>query len=513
MRPIRALIALAAALIAFAGAPAFAQTVTSAAPDKVSVTIYRDPQRGADDAFELSWLRGYALITERRTVHIPAGRTVVRFEGVAGGILPESAIVTGLPDGVLEKNLDADLLSPSSLYARSYGRPVKIRHRAIGGAIVEEPAIIRSGPEGAAIFETKDGFITADCDFGSDSIVYESLPAGLSAKPTLSIETQSAQARDVTITLSYLAWGFDWQANYVATMRPDGRSADLFAWVTLANGDVTSFADAETMVVGGAVNREGNGGRGEALVGGGEALEFKCFSPRGGLVPPVAMPSPMMMESGDGDEIVVTGSRVSLQSPMEVKRVSTEELGDLKLFRIPEPTTVAANSQKQVALLVRERVPIEVFYRSNFYADRAGGITLVLRAQNRENRGLGLALPAGKVAVFEPQGDASLLIGEGSITDKAVGEEVEVELSPATQVTASAAKLREAKGWTYYSATVSNANPFPIRFEATLNMDNGVYRFEGRPKRGRKYGYDLWIVEVPANGTATLRYRFRPNPR
>jgi hypothetical protein len=58
-------------------------------------------------------LEGFALITETRTVHLPAGLSRLRFEGVADGIEPASAIVTGLPEGVIEKNRDAKLLSPS----------------------------------------------------------------------------------------------------------------------------------------------------------------------------------------------------------------------------------------------------------------------------------------------------------------------------------------------------------------------------------------------------------------
>ena len=87
----------------------------SAAPDAVAVTIYRAPDRAADQAMNLGWLEGFALITETRTVEIPAGEATIRFEGVAGGILPESALVTGLPAGVREKNLDADLLSARTL--------------------------------------------------------------------------------------------------------------------------------------------------------------------------------------------------------------------------------------------------------------------------------------------------------------------------------------------------------------------------------------------------------------
>lgn len=72
MAPYRALIALAAAMLATGAASA--QPVTSPAPDSVSVTIYRNPDRPADRPIELGWLRGYALVTEQRTVTIPAGR-------------------------------------------------------------------------------------------------------------------------------------------------------------------------------------------------------------------------------------------------------------------------------------------------------------------------------------------------------------------------------------------------------------------------------------------------------
>lgn len=103
-------------------APALAQDpVVSAGPDSVSVSVYRAPDRDSDTAMDLDWLEGYALVTEKRTVDIPAGKATIRFEGVAAGLFPESAIVTGLPSGVREKNLDADLLSPRSLYARMFG--------------------------------------------------------------------------------------------------------------------------------------------------------------------------------------------------------------------------------------------------------------------------------------------------------------------------------------------------------------------------------------------------------
>ncbi len=80
------------------------------------MTVYRAPDRGSG-SIDLDELQGFALISETRTVHLPAGLSQLRFEGVADGIEPASAIVTGLPAGVIEKNREGKLLSPSALIA------------------------------------------------------------------------------------------------------------------------------------------------------------------------------------------------------------------------------------------------------------------------------------------------------------------------------------------------------------------------------------------------------------
>jgi hypothetical protein len=54
--------------------------------------------------------------------------------------------------------------------------------------------------------------------------------------------------------------------------------------------------------------------------------------------------------------------------------------------------------------------------------------------------------------------------------------------------------------------TVTNDRPTPIRFEAEFNVDEEV-RFEPGRRLPRRDGRPLWAVRVPANGTATLRYR------
>ncbi|MDG5488434.1 hypothetical protein NYR55_07375 [Sphingomonas sp. BGYR3] len=502
---------LTALAVSWAALPAAAQTVvTSERPDTVAVTIYRAPDRDADEAIDRDWLQGYALITEERVVNVPAGRAVIRFEGVASGMLPESALVTGLPSGVTEKNLDADLLSPRSLFDRAYGRPVTLRRtNRANGQVSEERAIIRSSPDGAAILQTAKGFEAVTCGPLDDALVYDSLPAGLSARPTLSVETNAPQGGQVRLKLSYLAWGFDWQANYVVTLdQTRAGRAELFAWVTLASQDVTSFEGATTAVVAGEVNREDEAGYPSEPDG---ELDFECFAkpppppppPPPAPPPPAMMAAPMAMVAEDIGSIVVTGARAKAVA------VAQEELGDLKLYRMPFPTTVAANAQKQVGMLNKPGVPVKVVHTTDIFSGNPDDVTIELRAMNKASEGLGVPLPAGPVALFEPQDGEPLLIGESALADKAVGEEVEIAVGDSTQVTAEGEEIGDGDDWSEYRVTVSNANPWPVLFEGRIILDDGERIARASARLGRKEGQPIWTPTVPANGRAVLTYRVR----
>lgn len=507
----------AALVLASAGAPVLAQAIsTSAGPGSVSVTIYRDPGRGANETMDLSWLEGFALVTESRQVSIPAGEADLRFEGVAGGIIPESAIVTGLPDGVVEKNQDAWLLSPASLLDRSLGKRVHLRRTSLAtGEVREQDAVIRSGADGAVVLQTAQGFEALRCTGMPETLIYDEVPEGLSARPTLSVRTRSSRAGTATVTLSYLATGFDWQANYVATLAPSEDRMELFAWVTLANGDETGFIDARAQAVAGRLNREdASAGR----AGPADALALRCWP--GGTTsdvseteygnlpppPPPAPPPPMAMaQMADAENIVVTGMRTS-------KMVQQEELGDFKLYRVPEPVTVAAMSQKQVALLQRDGVKVESFYRLDvpWYGDWDEPLPArrIIKARNRKQDGLGLALPAGGIVVFGAGYRRPVLIGEGAVGDKAVDEDVEFELGEATGVLGRLIRRTGDEDDARYLLTITNDRDRSVRLDAEFG-DPGeaqVAPVTRGTRFGRRNGRPIWSVEVPANGTATLEF-------
>jgi hypothetical protein len=538
---------LAALSLLPAGTAGAQPVVTSPAPEAVSVTVYRNPGRDTWTEMDLQWLGGYALVTETRTVDLPAGPSVIRFEGVAGNILPVSAIVSGLPGRVPEKNYDARLLSPGALVEAFLGRQVHIRRTSRAtGKTVETEAILRSGPDGI-VLTTAEGVEALRCTGMPETLVYRGVPEGLSDKPTLAVQTETAAPARATLRLSYLAGQFDWQANYVAQLAPDGRTVDLFAWLTLANGNDESFVAARTQAVAGTVNRvEADGDEGAEPVS--PQISLQCW-PAGttsdttnALPPPPAAAGEFAMYGAD---IVVTGSRIRNPNLTSSSPITTiggaqlEELGDLKLYRIPDPVTVAANSQKQVALLSKSNVPVEritsVWVQAGERTDQPLEAGTVLRTRNVAERNLGVPLPLGPLAIFETVGGRQMLTGRGAIADSAVGQEVDIEVGASPGLHARQSfERKKARGskkgrdpeeqdeedeedGSYlpgrYALEVSNATPRAVEVEVNLWRRDQRALIQ-RPSRTlfMKNGRYVWRARVPAGGRSTLSYRYVPAP-
>lgn len=492
------------------------QVVTSPGPDRVAVSIYRDPNRGSG-GISLGNLGGFALISETRTVELPAGEADIRFEGVADGMISVSAIVTGLPGGTVQKNRDAALLSPASLVDGSLGNRVILRRTdPATGTVREESAIVRSSAQGAVVFETGSGFETLRCSGLPETLVYNGIPAGLSARPTLSVRTRSASAARAVLTLTYLSTGFDWSAQYVAEMRSDGGSVDLLAWMTVANSNSASFYDASLNALAGKLNVASDY-RSLGTPPKADPLYLRCYplgsgrygQPEYALVPPPPPPAPMMMAPG---EIIVTARMRSENLQDAVAAVAEmEALGDLKLYRVPMPTTVAANAQKQVALLVKENVPVRRLYQLTVAPDYNGdwAASHLLRIDNGKGKGLGEPLPSGQVAVFEQAAGERRYVGASLLRDHAVGEKVNLIVGLSSQVRLTQTGGLADGGWTKWESLLSNANPYPVDIEVRFEIDDYAAVDRLFSRLPRQDGYALWAVTVPANGTRKLSYRLK----
>jgi len=518
--------------IAAAGDAAAREVVNASAPGGGAGTGYRDPDREEDEAMDRDWPQGFAMISETRHVTLPPGDSTIRFEGVAEGMVAVSAIVTGLPGGTIEKNRNADLLSPAALVDGTLGNRVMItRTNPATGLADAQSAIISSRADGGLVLKTSAGYEAVRCSGLPEGLTFAAIPAGLSAKPVFSIDTRDETGGTYQVTLTYLAWGFDWQAHYVATLDDRAGAGQqrirLLSWLTVLNDNDQSFADAELMAVAGTLNVTSDF---EDLsdAPSGQPLRLMCYpigstaagTPVGFAPPPPPFELQPVMASMFGGLIMATARKRSetLHDAPVAVTANEEQLGDLKLYRIPERMTVAAKGLKQVVFLQRGDVKAGLLYTGRCrrwdYADDPVAATIELTTRNDPEHGLGVALPMGGITIFEPSSAGDLLVGEENLRDYAVGQDIEIPLGDSSEVFFDCKLLkgshpeRRPRQWTQMQSTVTNANPAPIRIRLDLGE---TADWELRKTRGltTKDGQHVLEWIIPANASRILTWKLR----
>jgi hypothetical protein len=517
----RATFVLAAALAAL---PARAQdevVVTSPRADSLAVTIYRDD---------------LALVTETRTVDLPAGPVTLVIEGVVETLLPQSAIVADAARPLAESNFDFDRLTPRSLLERSIGATVTItRTNPVTGMVTRTPATIVAVGEGV-VLQTAGGNEALYCSGLPERLELARLPEELLGKPRLSVRFAAGEPGRRTVAVSYLAHGFAWSSDYVAHLNERSSAMRLAGWATLTNSTGATFEQAEVQLVAGRLNilAFDDGGSaaepvftrdGESAVEArerlvqqqaeaGVALLRECFAsdlPVRELVLRMertimfdrAAPQSMALE-----EVIVTGNRIA----------EREELGDYQLYRLPWRTDLNPRQTKQVLFLDDPEVRVERLYGLRLASlleaqqDDVAIPNLIVRFENTEAYGLGEPLPSGVVRVFESYAGRDVLAGEAEIGDRPVGLPVELIIGRAQNVllettTGLNAGVRDRVAVTTEHRIVNN-KAVPIELEIRHGVESRLTDVElessSRTMR-RKYGDFAWRFTVPP-GEASLAY-------
>lgn len=504
--------------------PALAQGI-SERPDTAVVTIYHE---GTVDTAQLAQQSGnaevrrggLAFITETRTIDVPAGESVIELRGVASTIVPQTVEINGLPARMLERNFDYDLLSPGSLLAKSVGNTVKlVRTDEHTGRTSEQTAIVRSAPNGA-VLEINGKFEALRCSGLPEKLVFTRIPEGLRDTPTLSIRTRADEAGHYTIKLSYIATGMNWSADYVARLRPDGL-LDLAGWLTLANFGDTGFGHVPLEVVAGRLETTGDDKpvdpKRQYLSSGcwPTDINWATMVERFRRMPMAApAPPPRMAAKAVGAEemetMVVTGTRASIQAV---------DLGDYKLYALPEPTDLWARRTKQVQFLDQAAVPYQRVYvfnaGENGPSENSQAATAILKLQNTEEGKLGKPLPAGSVAVYgnDPDGGAKLL-GQDRVRDTSVGLPFEVKLGEAMAVRVrdvltaetTVGDKRHRRTRQSFEVTITNGKREAIAFELRQPVYEGMRVISESQRHAAKPEGDVWAVALAAGEEKVVSY-------
>jgi hypothetical protein len=225
--------------------------------------------------------------------------------------------------------------------------------------------------------------------------------------------------------------------------------------------------------------------------------------------------------------ISVTGSRLRVEDELSrlpaVKTATEEDLGDLKLFRVPDRVNVSAKGMKQVAFLNKDEVQARFLYQAGcdpyaWIEDQLTGpqaASILLVTKNEVAKGLGVALPQGQMTLYEPTSRGILPGAQTTLRDYARGQDIELALGESAQVFARCAAVSEdgldenSRKWTRMRATLTNANPHPVTLRLQLGYGGDYAIRFPREKVVLKNGYQTVEVVIPANQTRSFDWRIR----
>jgi hypothetical protein len=468
----RTLVLLCTALAG--AAPSLAQSVLPApgqtAQGDVAVTIYNNDR---------------ALIEDKRLLDLPAGRSRQEFRDVSATIEPATVTLNGRGVGVVEQNFDFDLLSPSALIQNAVGQEVTlVRVNPASGAESRERARILAA-NGGVVMQIGDRIEVLRDDGLPARVIFDGVPPSLRARPTLSVTVDTDGAGRRPVTLTYLTPGLGWAADYVALFDEANGRMDVQGWVTLTNNSGTPYVNASTLLVAGSVGQAPN-----------------RYDNYGGYRPMPPPPPP--------GGLVRAGTETA----------GRERLGDFYLYPLPERTTIADKQTKQVSFLDVKNTPAARAYefRNGWLSTSNEPLSAntVLRFSSSRNQGLGDALPAGTVRVYQRDARGNpQFVGEhhlghtpmGSDIGLTTGQAFDVKVRPVVE---ERTRVSSSRWKTRMRYTLTNAGPKPVTVDLVQAGLWGDTRIDAESMKSERLSADetRWRVPVPANGEAAVTATF-----
>jgi hypothetical protein len=446
-----------------------------------------------------------ALVQDVRQLAIAQGKSRVEFPDVSAQIRPQTLSFAAANTTIIEQNFDYDLLTPSKLMEKAIGQTVTLlRTNPATGTETRERAKVLS-VAGGTVIQIGDRIEVLRDDGLPVRVIFDRVPPGLRARPTLSVNLDSSRGGTRPVQLRYLTGGLGWSADYVALYNESAGTIDMQGWVTLTNNTGTTFHNADTVLVSDDPNGGSRGG----------------YRDRG---------------------LVRAGTEAA----------SRERLGDFYLYPISGRTTIANAQTKQVSFLDVQAVPAKKIYSREIYFrqndEQPGNVESRIAFSTSKAQGLGDALPAGTVRFYERDREGTpQFIGEKGIDHTPMGSDLSLVTGEAFDITVkaevesretiTAAEWEKSARWrvvkdgvvveegtlerpkTFYRTTMrytlTNAKPEAVEVQLTQtglgnNWWSDDYRITSEDIPGEQLNADRrrYTVPVPAEGERVIRVTY-----
>lgn len=428
-----------------------AVAVTAQTP-QVRVTVYNN---------------NLALVHETRQMDLPKPAGVCSYRDVAAYIDPTSVHFKSVSNAaavrVLEQNFEYDLVSPEKILQRYIDQNVRLIPKQ--GAPVEGKLLSAGGN---IVVQNADNSLRIMNNSEIVSTDLPKLPEGLITRPTLVWQVQNSGPASQLVEVSYLTSGMSWHAEYVGVLDANDQNMDLTAWVSIDNNCGATYQDAKLLLVAGDVHR---------------------------AAPPVNI-----MRKG-----------VQMEMMAAAPDFEEKEFFEYHLYTLTRTATLKNNQQKQVELFPAARTPVIKEYTYDG-ARQQKKVNVTITFKNKKEAGLGIALPAGKVRLYKPEGEAQVLVGEDAIDHTPRDEEVRLKVGDAFDIVGerqqvSYRQVGDRASEEKVKITLRNHKDVAISVIVVEHFGGDWKITESTLQHKKKDANTAeWHVPVAANGEANVEY-------
>lgn len=466
-------------------------TVYSSAAGSIDARTIQAQAANPDGRYQIP---GYAIVRTSREMEIPRGIVRLAFSDVAAAIDPTTVTIESLDSDhslqVLEQSFDYDLVSSQRILERYLGEVIDVEteRETVRGSLL-------AARGNDLVLQLEDGQLVS-IGAAERNLKFPALPEGLITKPTLRWMVNSSRDGSPAVRIGYETRGMTWWADYNLQLAGgDKCTVDVAAWVTMVNQSGAGYPAARLKLVAGDVNRA------QATV------------------------QPMVR-------------RMAMAESADVAGFEEKALFEYHLYTLGRPVDLPDRSMKQIELFptvhrapcvralrfgAANRYPMygNSPYTANGYpfAGRTD-VAVHLTFDNREDSGLGIPLPRGRVRVSQADdADGSLeFIGEDRIDHTPRNETVDLRLGNAFDVLGERrqADFRWSKNDQYMIETVEVDLTNRKDSAVTIEVRENLYRWSQwsmiestHPHQRVDAATIDFDIEVDADDTTTLRYTVR----
>ena len=290
-------------------------------------------------------------------------------------------------------------------------------------------------------------------------------------RPTLVWMLNNGGPKKHKTELSYLTEGVDWHAEYVAVVDRDDKNLELGGWVSLVNRSGATYKDARLKLVAGDVN---------------------------------------IVEARRRPE--ARGALKAMAAVEAVPQFEEKAFFEYHLYTLQRKTTLKNNQTKQISLFPSAEVKAKklYIYDSARYEKK---VRVNLEFKNREQDGLGLPLPEGKIRVYKQDVDEALeFVGEDLIDHTPADEKVRIFLGNAfdlvgERVQKSSKKISSRSREEEYEISLRNHKEEDVgivvveHFYGDWEITQRSHSYTKKDARTAEFA-----VPIPAKGEVKLNY-------